>query len=375
MCVVMTGGPCAGKTSAMAHLRTHFEERGIRVYFVPEAATLFFRNGSRGDLDLKTPAQREAFQINILRTQMHLEDTFRSLAAASGVPSLIVADRGTMDGRAYCSEDEWSTVLEAGGFSSNVELRDARYDAVLHLVTAADGAPSFYKGVAGVRLETPEEARELDQKTLRAWSAHPAVFVFKNDVGFASKMRRVCARIGRLLGVSTAETASTPRRRSLSDARPPLCTRKWRLASLDLATFASAGIGHEQFDVTKVYLTVGASSSAAVAASGSALEHAAALAAEPYCCVRARTQGTFASYNMTRFDVVDEDSADADADADAAAEGAQREGGLRRGFSTKRILSKREYAHVVSSSADPGRVVVKLKRTSFIYDKHFYKVS
>ena len=43
--LVLTGGPCAGKTSAMARLRGYLESRGFRVFVVPEAATLLFNGG------------------------------------------------------------------------------------------------------------------------------------------------------------------------------------------------------------------------------------------------------------------------------------------------------------------------------------------
>jgi chromosome condensin MukBEF complex kleisin-like MukF subunit len=38
-------------------------------------------------------------------------------------------------------------------------LRDNRYEAVIHLVTAADGAEKFYDSLSNeARYETPEEA-------------------------------------------------------------------------------------------------------------------------------------------------------------------------------------------------------------------------
>lgn len=45
-----------------------------------------------------------------------------------------------------------------------------RYDAVIHMVTAAIGAERFYTTENNsVRTETPEQARELDIKVLNAW--------------------------------------------------------------------------------------------------------------------------------------------------------------------------------------------------------------
>lgn len=44
--IVLTGGPCAGKTTAMARLSSFLRARNFRVYTVPEAATLLFGNGA-----------------------------------------------------------------------------------------------------------------------------------------------------------------------------------------------------------------------------------------------------------------------------------------------------------------------------------------
>ena len=45
--IVLTGGPCAGKTTALARLSAFLNERGFRVFTVPEAATMLFTNGVR----------------------------------------------------------------------------------------------------------------------------------------------------------------------------------------------------------------------------------------------------------------------------------------------------------------------------------------
>ena len=42
---VVTGGPCGGKTTALAHVRRYFEEKGIGVVTVPETATELISSG------------------------------------------------------------------------------------------------------------------------------------------------------------------------------------------------------------------------------------------------------------------------------------------------------------------------------------------
>lgn len=44
--VLFTGGPCAGKTTAMAAINQEFTQLGFKVFVVPEAATLLMKGGA-----------------------------------------------------------------------------------------------------------------------------------------------------------------------------------------------------------------------------------------------------------------------------------------------------------------------------------------
>jgi hypothetical protein len=86
----------------------------------------------------------------------------------------------------------------------------ARYDAVVHLVTAADGADKYYKqghvtddnGNAVFREESAETARALDNKIRAAWNGHPNVGLIGNlDDGFDGKMARATALVKTTVGV------------------------------------------------------------------------------------------------------------------------------------------------------------------------------
>lgn len=81
-------------------------------------------------------------------------------------------------------------------------LRDARYDAVFHLVTTAIGAEEFYSNANNAtRLEDAKLARDLDLRVLGAWVGHPKVFIIDNSTDFDGKMNRVVTIICRLLGL------------------------------------------------------------------------------------------------------------------------------------------------------------------------------
>lgn len=74
---------------------------------------------------------------------MHLEDVFTQIAINSEVPCVVVCDRGVLDGSAYTTQKLWHAILDETGWTT-VQLRDKRYDAIIHLVTAAKGAEEFY---------------------------------------------------------------------------------------------------------------------------------------------------------------------------------------------------------------------------------------
>lgn len=74
-----------------------------------------------------------------------------------------------MDATAYMSRESWEKVLKANGWNT-VELRDNRYNQVLHLVTSADGAEDYYNTEDNpCRTEGLELAREIDRRTSEAW--------------------------------------------------------------------------------------------------------------------------------------------------------------------------------------------------------------
>ena len=130
--IVITGGPCAGKSTAMSWIQNHFSEKGWTVLFVPETATEFI-SGGVAPWTCQTNAHYQVVQMTLQREKERLFEK-----AARGMPKdrvLIVCDRGMLDNRAYMNEEETAWVLDQIG-ANEVELRDS-YDAVFHLVTAA----------------------------------------------------------------------------------------------------------------------------------------------------------------------------------------------------------------------------------------------
>lgn len=194
--IVITGGPSAGKTTAMSWVQNAFTSRGYAVLFVPETATELITGG----VAPWTCGSNVDYQLCQMQLQMEKERIFCQAAKTMPIEKvLIVCDRGFMDNRAYMTELEFSCVLRAIG-RSEVELRDD-YDAVFHLVTAAKGAGEFYtRDNNAARRESPEQAAALDDKLISAWTGHPHLRVIDNTTDFEDKMKRLVSEIASFLG-------------------------------------------------------------------------------------------------------------------------------------------------------------------------------
>ena len=206
--LVLTGGPCGGKTTALARLSSYLQQRGYQVYTVPEASTMLLTNGCSPQFFAKE-GWGNVFQESLLKIQVALEDNFTKVAAATGVKSVILCDRGLMDGSAYMSKGNWSEQLSRLGLSE-VQIRDSRYDAVFHLTTAAEGAEAFYTCANNeARGETVEQAREIDKKTMEAWLGHPHHYVFGNEGDFEEKLRSLVTSVSRAVGLPPTSKSTT----------------------------------------------------------------------------------------------------------------------------------------------------------------------
>lgn len=194
--IVVTGGPCGGKSTAMTWIQNAFTQMGYTVLFVPETATELI-GGGVAPWTCGTNAQYQRCQMYL---QLEKEKIFEMAAKTMNAEKvLIVCDRGTLDNKAYMTEAEFAEVVSDLG-TSEVELRDS-YGAVFHLVTAAKGAIEFYTlANNAARTETAEQARELDDKLISAWTGHPHFRVIDNSSDFEGKMNDLIKEIASFLG-------------------------------------------------------------------------------------------------------------------------------------------------------------------------------
>ncbi|MDE1970093.1 MAG: AAA family ATPase [Patescibacteria group bacterium] len=179
---VLDGGPCGGKSTAMAFLVEKLRDYGFSTLIVPEVATLVSNAGLNISDLLRDGSRAFAFQKEVIRMQIRLEESLEHfLDMQPGDKKVLLCDRGAMSGMAYMDPKLFCAMLYDMKLHP-IDLRDRRYDAVFHLVTAANGASSFYNLDNPARHDTPEEACALDERSLAAWNGHEHLRVIGNII-------------------------------------------------------------------------------------------------------------------------------------------------------------------------------------------------
>ena len=285
-------------------------------------------------------------------------------AKACNKKSVILCDRGLMDGSAYVTDDIWAGVLK-GVNMDVISARDTRYDAIFHLVTAADGAETFYSLANNeARHETVEEAIAQDRKTQMAWNGHPHHVIIDNrkQRPFERKMELLVSMLSSYVGLPSLT------RRSY----------KYRLKNVpDLTKIASMQV----FEVEKIMLEDGVGAepnkrsrsrsrtgsmgspprqTRSSSVTGSVGEDASvgddsATAGDDfavlYSFIRRRSQGGFHAYGLTTVK--------------------QMPSGEE--VELKQVISKRMYT-ILSNNADQSRSVIRQRRYCFQWERQSFHI-
>jgi len=206
--IALTGGPCAGKSSALAHIIETAKKNGFDCYVGPETATVTMNCGCAVPGTLEG---LQIFQSQIFKVQLQMETALTDIARETNRPSIIIFDRGIFDGKAYIPDDIWVNVISQYDVDATrdeiEEMLLLRYEAVVHMVTAADGAEAYYKfghttdnsGKPVHRRESAAEATELDQKMWKLWQKHPSHIRIENPAeGFDRKLEHVATEVVRV---------------------------------------------------------------------------------------------------------------------------------------------------------------------------------
>jgi len=174
---------------------------------VPETATVLLGGGIK--FSELTDEQGMTFQEELLRTMMQIENTFFQIADCIDRDVLVICDRGSMDASAFISKKQWEDILSRNNLHE-VDIRDTRYNQIIHMVSAANGAEPFYSVEDhSCRSEGLELARELDTKAAQAWVGHPYFDVIDNSSDFETKVKRMIYSVCQRLGIDVRDRLQT----------------------------------------------------------------------------------------------------------------------------------------------------------------------
>ncbi|MFA6227998.1 MAG: ATP-binding protein [Patescibacteria group bacterium] len=193
--IVITGGPCAGKTSIINLLK---EEFGDTIITVPEAATLLLAGG------FPMPGKhlnwcddwQYYFQQSVLHLQKSLENAYLLMAERKN-SKVLLCDNGLPSGAAYMPGGIKEFILKYG-VDFEKELLD--YDSVIHLETIALSQPEKYgKHNNENRYTSLEEAIRHDLLIKEVWQSHPHWQVIPSTWALEEKFHKTAETVKKYL--------------------------------------------------------------------------------------------------------------------------------------------------------------------------------
>jgi len=164
--IVVTGGPCSGKSTLM-QIFSQVPLHQVRLHFVPEVATILISQvGAKPPVG--DPVAMRRFQRTVYTVQTGFEEVSETQALMDGKTALIT-DRGVVDSAAYLPNG----LRDLEGIcrtSASYEL--GRYDLVIHLDVPEKGVYEESRRNNPARSEGWEEATALDQRIGDIWGQH-----------------------------------------------------------------------------------------------------------------------------------------------------------------------------------------------------------
>lgn len=190
--IVLTGGPCAGKTTVLSKIKQDLCEKGYKVFIVGESASELINGGI-------TPFEDGMGMINfqrfIMLYQYQKEELYnKAVMDCKDENIVIIYDRGLLDNKAYIIEEEFDMILKELSLilDNKIDEMDivSRYDMVIHLVTSA-GKIGYSLENNRARYENENEAIMLDTRTMHSWFNHNNLHIVDSTDNFDDKIDNV----------------------------------------------------------------------------------------------------------------------------------------------------------------------------------------
>ncbi len=194
--IVLTGGPCAGKTTALKNIKEYLQSKNILVITVPESATELILNGIN---PWSVPVYN--FQDLVLEKQYSKEtiaESYAKIFAKDEETCVIIYDRGIIDNKAYLENNDDFTKLLKNANLNEIDILDS-YDIVLDLLSTATCKKEVYNLLNEARMEDVNTAVEVDRRTTKAWIHHRNLNIIPSTISLEEETKLILEIIDNFL--------------------------------------------------------------------------------------------------------------------------------------------------------------------------------
>ncbi len=192
--IVLTGGPCSGKSTFLNLAKDYFSKLGYTILIDNESATDLISGGI-------SPATMGMYQFQkyCIALQLKKEELFEMAAhEIQGDKVLIFYDRAILDDKGYVSDEDFKEILST--FDLEEESLPNRYDLILHLTTSAKGLTDIYSDETNrARYEDTDGAIIVDDMLLKSWQVHSNRHIIDSELDFDRKMEQAISIITKFL--------------------------------------------------------------------------------------------------------------------------------------------------------------------------------
>ena len=163
--IVLTGGPCAGKTTAKNFIQQELTKQGYTVFFLSETATEVLKSGITPDTVGLYKFQKAVISLQIQKEELFV-DVLNQLP--SNIKPILICDRGVPDSKAFCHIGMYEDIIHSLEYDEKYLKNN--YDLVIHLEIIAKEKPELYgKATNKVRIETASAAIDRDNDLIEVW--------------------------------------------------------------------------------------------------------------------------------------------------------------------------------------------------------------
>lgn len=175
--IVLTGGPCGGKSNSIEFLSKKLIEQNYSVKIVEETANSLLKLGYIPSVNISTfDFQNLLFKIQFLNEYM-----------SEGKSKILLCDRGLFDGKVYINENDFQRILDANKVKEK-ELFST-YDCALYFRSISHEYPDEFSKKR--IFESPEIGRIRDERCKEIWIDKIVPCNYDNLCGFENKQKMI----------------------------------------------------------------------------------------------------------------------------------------------------------------------------------------